>query len=899
MTTRNFDALFAPKAIALVGGNNRRGSVGDVLARNLFAGGFRGPIMTVSPSDGAIRSTLAYPSVAELPVVPDLAIVATPAGAVPAMIADLAAKGCRAAVVISAGFGEGEQADGAALRQRVLDAAKPRTMRVVGPNCLGVISPGIGLNASFAQSAPAAGNLAFISQSGAVATTMIDWAAGRGVGFSHVLSIGDMIDVDFGDLLDHLATDPTTHAILLYVETITAARKFMSAARVAARSKPVIVVKAGRSAAGARAALSHTGALAGSDEVYDAAFRRAGMLRVEGLHDLFDAATLLASGMQVEGDRLTILTNGGGVGVMAVDALEAGGGRLAPLSDRAREKLDGLLPGAWSHANPVDILGDAPPERFSAALSVLRAENEQDAILVINCPTGVGDSGAAAEAILPAPSADIGPPLLTAWLGDVSAREARNVLRKWSIPTFDTPEDAVKAFLRLAAHRRALQHLSQTPPANEASPRKAVVAAEAIIAKVLHEGRSVLTELEAKALLVAFGIPVAPTIAARTPSQAGVESAVMDLGEGVALKILSPEITHKSDVGGVRLGLAGGVDTEAAAAAMLDFVRAKRPDARLDGFTIQPMITRPGAVELFAGIADDPTFGPVVAVGHGGVAVETMADKALGLAPLNRALARDMIASTRVSRLLAGYRSTPAADIDAVADVLVKLSDLAAQVPEIVELDINPLLVNASGVIALDARVVVRPAEGARRDRQAIRPYPAELVSEFASKIGLMTLRPIRPDDDGALLEMLHACSPDDIRGLSLGTAATAGRSVAAAMTQIDYDRDMTLVAMQRDGSMAAFVRLFCNPNFLTAEFDVLVRSDLQRHGLGLRLVREIMEYARSRGVGAVVGDALVTNGPMLGLARRCGALVHCNDDEGDLAVFRFDLTAEPIRNTT
>jgi acetyltransferase len=703
MTIRNLDALFQPASIALIGASNQGGSVGSVLARNLLEAGFSGPVMAVNPHESAIRSTLAYPSVAALPVAPDLAVIATPAAGVPAIVAELGARGCRAAVVISAGFDAGE----GGLQQQLLDAARPHLMRIVGPNCLGFISPARGINASFAQLTPAAGGLALVSQSGAITTAALDWAAPRGIGFSHVVTLGDQADIDFGDLLDYLAHDPLTRAILLYVESIHDAGKFLRAGRLAGQRKPVMVVKAGRGAAGARAAFSHTGALAGSDAVYDAAFRRAGMLRVTDLREVFDAVATLTAGLKIEGERLAILTNGGGAGVMAADALEAAGGRLATISAAGRAALALALPPQAGLGNPVDILGDAQPDRYRAALKVLLREPEVDAVLVMNCPTAVADSTAAARAVVET-AAGQSLPVLSCWLGDTSAAQGRRILAAAGIPAYETPEEAVRAFQHLAAHQASQRRLSRPPSAP--APQADLAAAKAVVAAAMAAGRDRLTDPEARELLAAYGIPVIASREAATPALAG--QAARELGGPVALKILSPDISHKSDLGGVVLDLTGGEAVEAAANLMQAGIQALKPDTRLQGFIVEAMAARPKAEELIAGLTRDLVFGPVVLFGRGGVAVELEADRAVGLAPLDEALAADLIARTRVARRLAGYRNRPPADLAAVGAVLTALSQLAIDLPEVAELDINPLLADADGVLALDARVRLAPPTG-------------------------------------------------------------------------------------------------------------------------------------------------------------------------------------------
>ncbi|MCU0971118.1 MAG: acetate--CoA ligase family protein, partial [Gammaproteobacteria bacterium] len=610
MTIRNLDLLFRPQSVALIGASTRPSSVGAVLARNIFRGGFAGPILPVNPKHRVLQGVWTYPDVASLPATPDLAVIATPPESVPGIVADLGRRGTRAAVVITAGFAEAA-GHGRELQQAMLDAARPYTLRIVGPNCLGILVPGIGLNASFAHVDPQPGGLAFVTQSGAIVTAMLDWARARGVGFSHVVSLGDMADVDFGDMLDYLANQRETQAILLYVEAVTHGRKFMSAARAAARVKPVIVVKAGRHEEGARAAASHTGALAGADAVYDAAFRRAGMLRVHTLEELFDAAETLAMRCRPTGNRLAVVTNGGGMGVLAADAVADVGARLARLSPDTLARLDAALPPTWSHGNPVDIVGDAPATRYTQALEALAADRAVDAVLVLNCPTAVSSSTAAAQAVVDLVGHEPRVPLLTSWVGEEAVAEARRLFAAHRIPTYDTPEQAVRAFMYMVDYRR-----------------------------------NWLSEPEAKDLLRAYGVPVATTFTAATPEEAADHAA--RIGGSVVLKIVSPDITHKSDVGGVLLDLAGPAAVREAALAMRERIAKALPDARLVGFSVQPMVRRPRALELIVGATEDPQFGPVILFGHGGTAAEIVKDQALALPPLNVRLAHEVMSRTRV-----------------------------------------------------------------------------------------------------------------------------------------------------------------------------------------------------------------------------------------------------------
>jgi acetyltransferase len=863
MTTRNLDALFRPRAIALVGASNREGSVGQVLARNLLESGFEGPVMAVNPHEGAVRSTHAYHSLAELPETPDLAVIATPASSAPGLIAELGAKGCRAAVVISAGF-EGEAGRG--LRQALLDAARPHLLRVLGPNCLGFISPRRGINASFAHLMPDPGGLALVTQSGAIAAAAIDWARPKGIGFSHVISIGDSADIDVGDLLDHLTDDEETHAVLVYLESVTDARKFMSAGKIAARAKPVVVIKAGRSAAGAKAALTHTGALAGADAVYDAAFRRAGMLRVGELRELFDAAATLSAGVAVGGDRLAVLTNGGGAGVLAADALESRGGRLAELSEPTLAAIDKGASRNWSRRNPADILGDAPPATYEAALKAILADPDADAVLVMNCPVAVADSGEAARATVRAAAGRGRKPVLTCWLGEEAAAPARAVLAQAGLPTHETPDEAVRAFMHLVDHRRNQQLLLQTPAAPPPSPDRA--AARAIVEAALAAGRSALTDPEARGVLGAYGVPVVESRIAETPAAAAAAAGAM--GGPFALKILSHEISHKTDVGGVELGLADAEAVGEAARAMLARVATARPDARLEGFVVEPMVRRPAAQELICGLAQDPAFGPVVLFGQGGVAAEVIADRAVGLPPLDDVLAREMIARTRVSRLLGGYRGRRPANADAVAQVLVALSALAADLPEVTELDINPLLADADGVLALDARLAVRRPD-ATTPRLAILPYPDTLTHSLELEGEKLTLRPIRPQDAPKLIEMVERSAAADVRFRFGAAMRTLSPDLAARLSQIDYDRQLALVAEDAAGAILAVARLVCDPEGESGEYALIVRTDRQKHGLGSRLLGEVLGYAEAKGLTRVWGDVARDNTRMLEVAEALG----------------------------
>ena len=898
MTVRNLASILKPASVALIGASQQSMSVGNVIARNLLGAGFDGPVLPVNPHDKAVAGVLAYPDIASLPITPDLAVIATPPHTVPGIIAELGQRGTRGAIVITAGFGGGNpgQDDGRTLRQQMLDAARPHLLRILGPNCLGAMVPGHGLNASFIHIPPLKGDLAVLAQSGAVLTAMVDWATTRGIGFSYLVSMGDMADVDFGDMLDYMAADVDVRAILLYVEAITNARKFMSAARAAARAKPVIVIKAGRCAAAAKAASSHTGALAGSDSVYDAAFQRAGMLRVHDLDELFDAVETLSTGVRLRGDRLAILTNGGGMGVLATDTLIADGGRLAELSEETINALSTRLPPTWSRGNPVDIIGDADGSRYAAALSLILEDPGVDITLVLNSPVAVADSTEVAQTIittLDATNPDMRKPLLTCWVGEGAAREARQLFYQQKIPTYPTPDKAVRALGHLRRFQRNREILLEIPPTLTKAPPGDHGLARTIISSALAEGRGWLMEDEAKRILSAWGVPTVRTLFAANPADAAL--AAEQIGGKVALKILSPDITHKSDVGGVQLQLAGGAEVEAAALAMRDRVLSMKPQANIRGFSVQEMANKPDAHELILGMVEDSLFGPVILFGQGGIAVEVIEDKALVLAPLNMALAHEMIAQTRVSRLLNGYRSRPAANINAIADALICISQMICDLPEITELDINPLFADEHGVLALDARIRVATPRLPGTSRLAIRPYPEKLEKTVTLPNGEpIFIRPIRPEDEPLLHEMITRMAPEDIRLRFFVPLRQLSRQTAARMTQIDYDREMALVALPPTGKpeMLGIVRLASNPDNLGAEYAVLVRSDMKGRGLGLRLMEEILSYAKSRNIPTVYGQVLRENKAMLQLCEGLGFTRHQRPDDPGVIEVRVDLSS-------
>lgn len=894
LTIRHLEALLRPTSIALIGASRDPGAIGAIAARNLFNSGFAGPILPVTPHERAIEGVLCYPAVAALPVTADLAVICTPPDTVPGLIDQLGARGTKAAVVTTAGFSEHGDA-GRRWQQQMLDAAKPHQLRICGPHCLGVIVPGWGLNASFVRTPPRKGDIALIAQSASVAASIADWATSSGIGFSHLIALGGMADVDFGDLLDYLAADPGTRAICLYVEALTHARKFMSAARAAARQKPVIVLKAGRTAEAAQAASSHAGALAGTDAVYDAAFQRAGLLRVEELDELFDAVETLAMGLAVTGDRLAILTNGGGISVLATDTLILGGGHLARLDDAVVQTLNARLPSAGSTANPIDLRDEATGEHYAQALGAVLEDTGHDAMLVLHCPSALSDPTEVAQAVIQTLHGRRHP-VLTSWLGADGAHAARRLFAAHRLPSYDTPGKAVTGFLHLVRYRKSQDLLMQTPPSVPEQFQVDEPAARQVIETALAEGRGWLNEVESQRVLQAYGIPIVETLTALTPEAAG--HAARQIGPPVALKILSADIVHKSAVGGVALHLKTPEEVQAKAQAMLEQLRRLQPEATLEGFTVQAMASQPEAQELLVGAVEDPLFGPVLLFGQGGTAVEVVQDRALGLPPLNLHLAHEMMTQTRVWRLMQGYRGRPPVACDAVALTLVKVSQLITDFAAITELDLNPLLADDTGVLALDARIKVAPPVLPGSKRLAIRPYPKTLEHRVTLKGGQAYLvRPIRPEDEPALQRAFAQVNPEDLRLRFFKPVNRLSHQMAAKMTQIDYDREMALVAVRpaAEGGeqIDGMVHLTADPDHRRAEYAVLVRSEIKGQGLGFVLMSEIIDYARRRGIGEIYGEVLRENTTMLAMCAALGFTRRSSPEE--VGVVEVTITLPPI----
>ena len=891
MTIRNLERAVHPKSVAVIGASTREGSLGQVVMNNIIAAGFEGEVWPVNPKHREVAGRRCYSNACELPGVPDLGVIVTPPTAVPGVIGELIEKGTCAAVVITGGL---TRENG--LRQAILDAAKPTLFRIIGPNSLGLMIPPLKLNAGFAHLAAKTGNIALLSQSGAIATSLIDWAADNDVGFSHIVSLGDMADVDVGDWLDLLAGERKTRAIVMYLETIPNARKFMSAARAAARLKPVIAIKAGRHEAAARAAATHTGALSGADRVADAALRRAGILRVNGLAELFDAVETTARFAPLDRARVGIVTNGGGAGVLAVDELSDCRGELAELSTATVEKLSTSLPQSWSHANPVDIIGDAPPERYRTAIEAVAADAGTDVVLVLNCPTALASPIEAAKAVAALTSGGKinGKPVLTCWLGERTARDGRRVLHEAGVATFETPSDAAIAVSYLSDWSRAQKALTRVPPRHGGEVSGDTEVVRAIFRQVARDGRNLLTEPEAKAAIVAYGISIPETAIALTPQDAAkAAKRLLTNSNAVVIKLLSKAIAHKSDIGCVLLNIATPEAAEDAANAIARRVRERAPGALIDGYAVQPMVVRRRAQEVILGVNRDPIFGPVLLFGAGGIAVEVIDDTAIALPPLDDVLAGDLIERTRIGRLLSGFRDCPPADRKAIVEALKAVSQMIVDFPAIISMDINPLLADADGAIALDARIEIDVSAIEQRGANpalVIRPYPAEWAKDVSIKGNDIHIRPIKPTDIELYPEFLAQISPDDIRLRFLAPRKHFPDEMLKRLTQLDYDRDMAFVALdKKTGTLAGVGRLSGDPDGRVAEYALVVRTDLQGYGLGWALLQHIIGYARAEEIGRIEGVVLNENDAMLTMCREFGFSVRHDPDQPGLS--RVELT--------
>jgi len=900
MSIQNLDKIFKPKSVAVIGASSRKGSVGNTVLLNLIEGGFTGAVYPVNPKHDEIEGLPAFASVSELPETVDLAIVCTPAGTVCQIVDECGSAGILGLVILTAGFREVGSA-GARLQQELWETAKRHEgLQIIGPNCLGIIAPHVSLNASFAANMPQQGRIAFISQSGALCTAVLDWALQENVGFSNFVSVGNSMDIGMGDLIDYFAMDPHTDSIILYIESIENPRQFMSAARAFTRNKPIIAYKAGRFAKSAEAAASHTGAMAGVDSVYEAAFKRAGIVRVQEMGDMFDCAELLAHNKRPKGSRVAIVTNAGGPGVMATDELLEHNGVLAELSESTMKQLNEFLPANWSRANPVDVIGDATPERFAKAMQVVLADKDVDAVIALFTPQAMSYPTAAAKALIEVERASE-KPTLACWMGGKSMQEAIGLFNAANVPTYAVPEQAVRAFQYLDQYARNRELLYETPKdvslnfKLDRDQRRQVF--QSIINGRAGNGADVLTEIESKRLLEAYEIPISKTVIARDVEEAIRQS--NELGYPVAMKILSNQITHKTDVGGVVLNLAGDEAVTNAFQQVMTSAKQLRPDAQLDGVTIQRMYGHATGRELIVGAKRDAAFGTVMLVGAGGTSAELFKDLALELPPLNERLARRMLESLRSWPLLEGYRGKPRVNIEKLIEVLMRLSYLIADFPEIKELDVNPLLATPDEVVALDARIVFDQTTidnpPARYSHLAIRPYPEEYVREFRLKDHTpVLLRPIKPEDAPMWHELLGSCSSESLWLRFQYQFKKTTHQMATRFCFNDYEREMAIVAevaTDGDRKLVGVGRLVADINHQKAEYAVLVADDYQGIGLGSMLTDYCLGICASWGIKTVTAAIAPSNRRMLSILQHRGFEL---DRDPDVVTARKEL-AQPV----
>ncbi len=881
----SLDPVFKPQSVAVLGASATPGAVGSILMRNLLGNPFGGVVYPINPKRRAVHGVHCYPSLAALPERVDLAVIATPAATVPNLIENCVAAGIPAAIIISAGFSE-LGAEGRALESQIRSSARGK-MRIIGPNCLGLLHPPSNLNASFAATMALPGKVALLSQSGAICTSILDWATEKHIGFSSFVSVGAMLDVDFADLLDYFADEPNTRSIILYMESIGDVRKFLSAARSVSRTKQVIVVKSGRHEAGARAAASHTGALAGADAVFDAAFRRAGVLRVTTIPELFNMSEILALQPPPRGPGLAIVTNAGGPGVMATDALMLGGGALATLSPETLAALNKALPPFWSHANPIDLLGDATGERYRVAIEACAKDPNVQGVLVLLTPQAMTDPTDTARQLTPFAHCD-GKPILASWMGGAAVRPGRMLLSRAGTPTFDSPESAIEAFLHMVQYRRNQELLYERPEALPEDRRRDAPKVRQIFQMVRDEQRTLLTETEAKEVLAAYGLPVARTVSCATAAEA--VRAAAEIGYPVVVKLLSSTITHKSDVGGVQLNLADEAAVQSAFARIQENLAKRILSSGFEGVTVQPMIAG-GGVELIVGSSVDRQFGPVILFGAGGVLVEIMQDRALALPPLNRTLARRLMERTRIFPALRGVRGQKPVDLGALETLLVHFSQLLTDFSEIQEVDMNPLLASGERIVALDARILLVPADQPedQRPRLAIHPYPNQYTHSFRLANGEdVTVRAMRPEDEPLIIAMHGRHSEHTIRMRYFSLVKTLSRDSLIRLCHLDYDREMALAAVKSDGeTMLGVSRYYLYPETGEAEFAVIVSDAHQKLGLGRHLLGRLIEIARERGVKKLVGLVLAENEPMLRLTGSMGFTPPVPVEEGVVRVER------------
>jgi acetyltransferase len=885
MSQHHLKPLFSPNSVAVFGASNQIDSVGQIVFQNMLKSGYKGRLYPINITHSEIQGCKAYSSISEIMEPVELAVIATPPESVLAIIEQCGKRNVKAAVIITAGFGE-TGAAGKALELAILENAQRYGVRLIGPNCLGVMRPDIGLNATFNNGSAISGNIAFISQSGALCTAILDWAKSNDVGFSSVISMGAALDVDFGEILDYLISDSKTHSILLYIEGIHNARSFMSAIRAAARIKPVVLVKVGRHTAASKAAISHTASIVGSDDAFDAAVRRAGVVRVQTVTQLFSAAKVLSYGPVPTGKRLAIVTNGGGPGIMATDCAIDLGLTMATLSDITIEKLNQALPSNWSHSNPVDIIGDAQADRYKQAVKACLEDINVDGVLAILTPQAMTKPLQVAKVVIEL-SDQYHKPLLTSWMGEEQVEESRTLFNQAKKPSFRTPEEAVEIFSFLAAYHENQKLLMQVPGPLSHHIEPDVESARMIIEGALQDKRKVLGEMESKALLSAFHIPVAQTMVARSANEALLIA--QQLGFPVAMKINSPDITHKSDVGGVVLNLATALEVRTAYHEIIEKVTLSRPEAHINGISIQPMIVKPNGRELMVGVTNDPVFGPVITFGAGGTTVEIIADKSVALPPLNAFLVKDLIQTTHVAKMLGAFRNMPPVNMDALEGILLRVSEMVCELPMLMEMDINPLVLDEHGVLAADARVVLgtRPVSADRYAHMAIYPYPTHLVSHWQLADGSnIVIRPIRPEDVWLVKDFVHNLSEESRYFRFMKSVEELSVSMLVRFTQIDYSREMALIAVHEEHEKEielGVARYAINPDGESCEFALVVADTMRGTGLAQKLIEALMDIARTKGLKSIEGEVLKNNASMLKLMKRLGFIVSVNPDDSNI----------------